>query len=196
LTALMLTVAGACAATPAASPAAAQGAACPASINHTFPRLQDEKPQSLCQYAGRVLLVVNTASYCGYTPQYKGLEALYDKYRGRGLVVVGFPSNDFEQEKGSNKEIAEFCENTYGVRFPMFGASHVKGAQANPLYAQLARTTGKAPTWNFYKYLIARDGTVLAAYPSKVTPEDPQLLAAIERELAKQPAGGNPAAAR
>jgi glutathione peroxidase len=167
----------------AAEPAPS-AAACPASLNHVFPRLQDEKPQSLCQYAGKVVLVVNTASYCGYTPQYKGLEALYDKYRARGLVVLGFPSNDFEQEKGSNKEIAEFCENTYGVKFPMFGASHVQGQQANVLYRELARKTGRAPDWNFYKYLIARDGTVLASYPSKVTPEDPQLLREIEKQLA------------
>ena len=170
---------------PAATPAPAAGAACPATLAHTFPRLQDEKPQALCQYAGKVLLVVNTASYCGYTPQYKGLEALYDKYKGRGLVVLGFPSNDFEQEKASNKEIAEFCENTYGVKFPMFAASHVKGAQANALYRQLARVTAKEPDWNFYKYLVGRDGQVLAAYPSKVTPEDPGLLAAIERQLAR-----------
>jgi glutathione peroxidase len=169
----------------AAEPAAAAPNGCPASIDHTFPRLQDEKPQSLCQYAGRVVLVVNTASYCGYTPQYKGLEALYDKYRGRGLVVLGFPSNDFEQEKGSNKEIAEFCENTYGVRFPMFGGSHVKGPQANALYRELAAKMGQAPQWNFYKYLIARDGTVRTAYPSKVTPEDPRLVQDIERELAR-----------
>jgi len=168
-----------------AGPAAAAQAACPTSIDYTFPRLQDEKPQSLCQYAGRVVLVVNTASYCGYTPQYKGLEALYDKYRGRGLVVLGFPSNDFEQEKGSNKEIAEFCENTYGVRFPMFGASHIKEPGANPLYRALAGKTGQAPTWNFYKYLIARDGTVLAVYPSKVTPEDPAFVKEIERQLAR-----------
>jgi glutathione peroxidase len=170
----------------AAAPAvrAAGAPACPAAVAHTFPRLQDEKPQALCQYAGKVMLVVNTASYCGYTPQYQGLEALYDKYKARGLVVLGFPSNDFEQEKGSNKEIAEFCENTYGVRFPMFAASHVKGAEANAFYKQLARATGQAPTWNFYKYLISRDGRILAAYPSKVTPDDPQLLAAIERELA------------
>jgi glutathione peroxidase len=165
--------------------AAAADAGCAPSLDHTFPRLQDEKPQSLCQYAGRVVLIVNTASYCGYTPQYKGLEALYDKYRARGLVVLGFPSNDFEQEKGSNKEIAEFCENTYGVRFPMFGASHVKGPQANALYRDLARKTGQAPDWNFYKYLIARSGTVLAVYPSQVTPEDPRLLREIERQLAK-----------
>jgi glutathione peroxidase len=169
----------------AATDAKAPAAACPASLQHTFPRLQDEKPQALCQYAGRVVLVVNTASYCGYTPQYKGLEALYDKYRARGLVVLGFPSNDFEQEKGSNKEIAEFCENTFGVRFPMFGASHVKGPGANPMYRQLARATGLEPEWNFYKYLIARNGTVLAMYPSKVTPEDPQLVREIERQLAK-----------
>ena len=177
LAALLLAASGANAATGTAG--------CPAALNQTFPRLQDEKPQSLCQYAGQVLLVVNTASYCGYTPQYKGLEALYDKYRERGLVVLGFPSNDFEQEKGSNKEIADFCENTYGVRFPMFGASHVKGAQANPMYRQLARITGQAPEWNFYKYLIARDGTVLAVYPSKVTPDDPKLLDAIEKQLKK-----------
>jgi glutathione peroxidase len=173
-------------ATAGALPAAraAEAVSCPAAIAHTFPRLQDEKPQTLCQYAGKVVLVVNTASYCGYTPQYKGLEALYDKYKERGLVVLGFPSNDFEQEKGSNKEIAEFCENTYGVRFPMFGASHVKGPEANILYKELARSTGQAPTWNFYKYLLGRDGKILAVFPSKVTPDDPQLLGAIEKQLA------------
>jgi glutathione peroxidase len=167
-----------------AGDAAPSATACPRSLNHTFARLQDEKPQALCQYAGQVVLVVNTASYCGYTPQYKGLEALYDKYKGRGLVVLGFPSNDFEQEKGSNKEIAEFCENTYGVKFPMFAASHVQGKDANALYRELARKTGQAPDWNFYKYLIARNGAVLASFPSKVTPEDPQLLREIERQLA------------
>ena len=171
-------------AAPGAQAAESAPAACAATMNHTFARLQDEKPQALCQYAGKVVLVVNTASYCGYTPQYQGLEALYDKYKGRGLVVLGFPSNDFEQEKGSNKEIADFCENTYGVKFPMFAATHVKGREANPFFQQLAKTTGKAPTWNFYKYLVARDGRVLAAYPSKVTPDDPALVAAIERELA------------
>jgi glutathione peroxidase len=159
-------------------------AACPANINFTFPRLQDEKPQALCQYEGKVVLVVNTASYCGYTPQFKGLEALYDKYKGRGLVVLGFPSNDFEQEKANNKDIAEFCENTYGVKFPMFAASHVKGTEANALFKKLAVATGQAPDWNFYKYLLGRDGKILAAYPSKVTPEDPKLVAEIEKQLA------------
>jgi glutathione peroxidase len=164
--------------------ASAQAAGCPPSLAHTFLRLQDEKPQALCQYAGKVVLVVNTASYCGYTPQYQGLEALHDKYKGRGLVVLGFPSNDFEQEKGSNKEIADFCENTYGVKFPMFAASHVKGPQANALYRQLAVSTGQEPTWNFFKYLVGRDGRIISVYPSKVTPDDPGLLAAIEKQLA------------
>jgi glutathione peroxidase len=158
--------------------------ACPATLNHTFARLQDEKPQSLCQYAGRVVLVVNTASYCGFTPQYKGLEALHEKYKGRGLVVLGFPSNDFAQEKGSNKEIAEFCENTFGVKFPMFAASHVRGAQANPLFRQLQAQSGTSVKWNFYKYLIGRDGKVVAAYGSMVSPEDAGLLREIDKQLA------------
>ena len=138
-------VAAGCLCGAAPSRAADAPAACPVTLNHTFARLQDEKPQSLCQYAGKVVLVVNTASYCGFTPQYKGLEALYDKYRGRGLVVLGFPSNDFEQESGDNKQIADFCENTYGVKFPMFAKSSVRGAPANALYRQLAQATGRQP---------------------------------------------------
>jgi glutathione peroxidase len=161
----------------------APASACPATLNHTFARLQDEKPQSLCQYAGRVLLVVNTASYCGFTPQYKGLEALYDKYKGRGLVVLGFPSNDFRQEKGSNREIAEFCESTFGVKFPMFAASHVRGSEANPLFQQLAAQSGTTVKWNFYKYLIGRDGSVVAAYSSMTAPDDAALVRAIEKQL-------------
>jgi glutathione peroxidase len=159
--------------------------ACPATLNHTFARLQDEKPQSLCQYAGRVLLVVNTASYCGFTPQYKGLEALYDKYKdkGRGLVVLGFPSNDFMQEKGSNLEIAEFCESTFGVKFPMFAASHVRGSEANPLFRPLSAQSGTTVKWNFYKYLIGRDGSVVAAYSSMTAPDDAALVRAIEKQL-------------
>lgn len=173
----------ACAQQAPAAPAA-QPAACPALLQHSFPRLQDEKPQALCQYAGRVLLVVNTASYCGFTPQYKGLEALYSRYKDRGLVVLGFPSNDFAQEKGSNKEIADFCENTFGVKFPMFGASHVRGDEANPLFKQLAAQAGTAPRWNFYKYLVGRDGRVLASWGSTTTPEDKALLQALDKALA------------
>jgi glutathione peroxidase len=166
----------------AAGPPAA--GACPAVLQHTFPRLQDEKPQPLCQYAGKVLLVVNTASFCGFTPQYQGLEALHARYRDSGLVVLGFPSNDFAQEKGSNKEIAEFCENTFGVKFPMFGKSAVRGSDANPLFRQLAAQTGNAPTWNFHKYLIGRDGKVIAHYGSMTRPDDPALVRALEQQLA------------
>ena len=157
---------------------------CPALLNQQFPRLQDEKPQNLCQYAGKVLLVVNTASYCGFTPQYKGLEDLYSRYRERGLVVLGFPSNDFAQETGSNKDIADFCENTFGVKFPMFGKSEVRGSGANPLFKELASRTGRQPLWNFHKYLIARDGAVVAQYSSLTTPDDKAFVAAIEKQLA------------
>jgi glutathione peroxidase len=166
----------------AATPAAP--AACPALLQHTFPRLQDEKPQSLCQYKGKVLLVVNTASFCGFTPQYEGLEKLHARYRDRGLVVLGFPSNDFAQESGSNKEIADFCENTFGVKFPMFSKTAVRGKDANPFFRQLADATGRAPLWNFHKYLIGRDGKVVAQYSSLTTPDDPALLKALEQQLA------------
>jgi glutathione peroxidase len=164
----------------AASPAPS---ACPALLNQSFKRLQDEAPQNLCQYAGKVVLVVNTASYCGYTRQYEGLEALYAKYGARGLVVLGFPSNDFKQEAESAKEIADLCYNTYGVKFPMFAKTVVTGEKANPLHAALAQQTGQAPKWNFTKYLIGRDGKVIAHFPSKVTPQDPQLIGKIEAAL-------------
>ncbi len=160
-----------------------QAPACPTLLNHTFPRLQDEKPQSLCQYSGKVLLIVNTASYCGFTPQYKGLEDLHARYRDRGLVVLGFPSNDFAQEKGSNKDIADFCENTFGVKFPMFAKSAVRGSDANPLYRQLAAATGRQPLWNFHKYLVGRDGKVIANYTSMTAPTDKAFVAAIEKQL-------------
>jgi glutathione peroxidase len=130
----------------AAETAVAPDAACPALLKHTFNRLQTGQPQSLCQFQGKVLLVVNTASYCGYTHQYEGLEAMYRKYKDRGLVVVGFPSNDFSQEPGSNKEVAEFCRTTYGVDFPQFEKSSVAHLSANPLYADLAKRTG-ASIW-------------------------------------------------
>jgi glutathione peroxidase len=134
-----------------APPSVAQSAACPALLNHTFPRLQDEKPQSLCQYSGKVILVVNTASYCGFTSQYKGLEAVYSQYKDKGLVVLGFPSNDFAQEKVNNKDIADFCESTFGVKFPMFTKTAVTGDAAAPFFKQLAQDPGQRPKWNFYK---------------------------------------------
>ncbi len=161
--------------------------ACPATLNHTLPRLQDEKSQSLCQYQGKVVLAVNTASYCGFTGQYKGLEALHARYKDAGLVVLGFPSNDFAQEKGSNKEIAEFCENTFGVKFPMFAASSVRGDKANPFFRQLIAQGATPPRWNFYKYLIGRDGKLIDSYGSMTGPEDRKLLATIEKSLKAQP---------
>ncbi|MDQ0588292.1 glutathione peroxidase [Variovorax paradoxus] len=174
--------------TPSPAPSApadgAAAAACPPTLQHTFPRLQDEKPQSLCQYAGKVVLVVNTASFCGFTPQYKGLEALDSKYRSRGLVVLGFPSNDFAQESGSNKEIADFCESTFGVKFPMFAKSSVRGANANPLFKQLALASGTTPKWNFYKYLIGRDGKVVQAWSSMTAPDESAFVKVIESQLA------------
>ena len=158
-------------------------AACPALLKHSFKRLQDEAPQDLCQYAGKVVLVVNTASYCGYTKQYEGLEKIYSKYAGRGFVVLGFPSNDFNQESSNAKEIADLCFNTYGVKFPMFATTSVKGPQANPLHASLIKLTGQEPKWNFNKYLIGRDGKVIEYFPSKVAPEDKQLTSKIEAVL-------------
>jgi glutathione peroxidase len=161
--------------------------ACPALLNQQFKRLQDDAPQNLCQYTGKVALVVNTASYCGYTSQYEGLEALYAKYRERGLVVLGFPSNDFGgQEPGDSKQIADLCFNTYGVKFPMFAKSAVSGKEANPLHAQLAKATGTTPKWNFYKYLIDRSGNVVGSYSSRVTPSDRQLTSDIEKALAQK----------
>jgi glutathione peroxidase len=167
--------------------AAAQdkAAACPAIWQYSFNKLQDDTPQAMCQYAGKVALVVNTASYCGFTAQYEGLEKLYAQYKDRGLVVLGFPSNDFgKQEPGSSKEIADFCYNTYGVLFPMFSKSTFTGPEANPLFAELARATGSKPGWNFHKYLIDSNGKVVGAYPSIVSPGDKKLVSEIERLLA------------
>lgn len=168
-----------------AAHAAGEAPACPPLLNKTFARLQDEKPQSLCQYSGKVLLVVNTASYCGFTDQYKGLEALHAKYKDRGLVVLGFPSNDFgNQEPGDAKQIAEFCSNTYGVKFPMFAKTSVRGDNANPLFAELSKASGTRPKWNFYKYLVGRNGQVVDSYSSMTAPDDRDLVRDIEKALA------------
>jgi glutathione peroxidase len=154
-------------------------------LDHSYRPLAGKEAVNLKErYAGQVLLVVNTASKCGFTPQYEGLEALQRKYASQGFSVLGFPSNDFMgQEPGSEEDIQEFCTLTYGVKFPMFEKVEVKGPNATPLYRALARSTGVAPGWNFHKYLIARDGSVVANFPSKVKPDDAQLTAAIEREL-------------
>jgi glutathione peroxidase len=167
-----------------ANPSAPRAAACPPLLDHTLPRLQDEKPQSLCQYAGKVLLIVNTASYCGFTSQFEGLEALNARYAARGLVVMGFPSNDFRQEDADARKTAEVCFNTYGVRFPMFTAVSVRGSAAHPLFAALTKATGEAPSWNFNKYLVGRDGRPIAHFGSMTGPTSRALTSAIEKALA------------
>jgi glutathione peroxidase len=165
--------------------------ACPALLRHTFNSLQTGAPQSLCQYAGKVVVIVNTASYCGYTPQYEGLEALYRRYRERGLVVLGFPSNDFgAQEPGTNKEVAEFCRLTYGVEFPMFEKSSVTRLDSQPLYAELVARTGRAPKWNFHKYVVDRSGTTVMSFESRVTPDSREFVGLIETLLAEKSATG------
>ncbi len=169
---------------PATTAASTIPVACPAILQHTFPRLQDDAPQNLCQYTGKVILVVNTASHCGFTSQYEGLEKLYADLGPKGLVVLGFPSNDFgKQEPGSSKEIADFCFNTYGVKFPMFEKSVVKGPQANALYAALAKAADSSPKWNFHKYLIDRNGKVLGAYTSLTSPSNSGLVNDIKKAL-------------
>lgn len=174
---------------PAAKTNASAAAApsCPAILQHEFPRLQDDSPQNLCQYAGKVVLVVNTASYCGFTHQYEGLEGLYAKYQDKGLVVLGFPSNQFgKQEPGTSKEIADFCYNTYGVKFPMFAKSDVRGDERNALYADLFKATKAEPKWNFNKYLLDRKGKVVSYYPSDIEPDSAKLVSAIEKALAQK----------
>ena len=162
-----------------------QAADCPALLDQKVTTLIDQ-PSSLCQYQGKVVLVVNTASQCGFTPQYEGLEALYRRYKGRGLVVLGFPSNDFgEQEPGGSREIAQFCQLNYGVSFPMFSKSTVVGPMAMPLYRRLASSGGVAPKWNFHKYLIDRRGERVFSYDSEVEPLDRNFVQQIERLLAE-----------
>ena len=161
---------------------------CSSLLSQTFPRLQDEAPQSLCQYQGKVLLVVNTASFCGFTSQYEGLEKIYAKYKDQGFVILGFPSNDFgQQEPGSNKEIADFCKNTYDVKFPMFAKSSVSGNNPNPLFKMLIAKTGTTPKWNFYKYLIDRNGNVVDSYGSMTKPTSSSLTNEIEKLLGEKP---------
>ncbi|MDR3394431.1 MAG: glutathione peroxidase [Parasulfuritortus sp.] len=157
---------------------------CPSILNHTFNRLQDGVPQNLCQYRGKVVLVVNTASYCGFTDQYGTLEALYRQYKDKGLVVLGFPANDFgNQEPGSNGRIATFCRRTYSVEFPMFEKSHVVGTSTNAFFSELTRLTGQPPQWNFHKYLISRDGKQLISFGSSVRPDDKPFHDAMQKML-------------
>lgn len=150
----------------------------------------DDKDTSLKAYQGKVVLLVNVASKCGFTPQYKGLEALYEKYKSQGLVIVGVPSNDFgSQEPGTAEEIKSFCDLNYKVTFPLMSKVHVKGPEAHPLYQSLTGKEAAFPgdiKWNFNKFLIGRDGKVIARYESKVTPESADLVKAVEAAIASK----------
>jgi glutathione peroxidase len=160
-------------------------AACSELLDHTFRPLAKKEAVNLCSMTeGKVVLVVNTASKCGFTPQYEGLEKLYAAHKKEGLVVIGFPSNDFMgQEPGSEKEIAEFCTLTYGVKFPMFEKTTVKEGDAHPFYVGLAKVGGGYPQWNFHKYLIGRDGKMIGGFGSRVKPDDAELTKKIEAAL-------------
>lgn len=144
----------------------------------------DGKPTPLKNFQGNVVLVVNVASKCGYTPQYTGLEALYQKYKDHGFVIVGVPANNFGgQEPGTDQEIKQFCSRTYNVSFPMMSKVSVKGADTTPLYQYLTTTKGGDVKWNFTKFLVGKDGQVVDRFESKVAPDSPELAAAIEKAL-------------
>lgn len=170
----------------AAMATAAGAATCPPVLDHKVERLTGGKPQSLCQFEGQVVLVVNTASECGYTGQYEGLQALHKRYASRGLAVVGFPSNAFGgQEPASNQKIAEFCQANFGVSFPLFAKIEVNPITRDPVFARLASVSGKAPKWNFHKYLIDRSGKRVESFESGVEPQSAELVQRIEALLAQ-----------
>ena len=154
-------------------------------LNQDFRRLASDDVVNLAEsYSGKVILVVNVASKCGNTPQYDGLEALYEEYSEKGLIVLGFPSNDFMgQEPGTEEEIQEFCRLTYKVKFPMFEKVTVKEGEAHPLFDQLAAAAGTYPTWNFHKYLIGRDGKLITEFSPRTQPYDDKVVAGIESAL-------------
>lgn len=171
------------AAPQASTPALAATQSCPAWLDHEFRKLHSSQKVNLCQaYAGKPLLIVNTASHCGYTPQFKGLEAAWQKYKGRGLVVVGFASDDFNQEDADETKAAEICFLNNGVTFTMLAPTHVKGKQSNPVFQELARQT-KAPSWNFNKYLVSADGRVQQHLGSNVAPDSAEFAGAVEKLL-------------
>ena len=157
-------------------------AACPALYNHKITTLQGDT-LNLCDYQDKPILVVNTASKCGFTPQFEALEGLYKKHKAQGSLVIGFPSNDFRQDPGDNKAIGDFCKMTYGVQFPMAVKSAVTGANANLFYKQLAEKSGAAPQWNFYKYVITPGGKEVVAFQSTVKPDSEDVLKKIKPYL-------------
>ena len=156
---------------------------CPDILNSSLRILDSDDEKNLCEYSGNVILVVNVASRCGYTPQYAGLQRLYTKFKDDGLTVIGIPSRDFFQEFSAESKVAEFCSTEYGVEFPMFSTAKVTGKKAHPFYKKLIAASGKEPRWNFAKYLINRDGEVIGHYKSSVTPESERVVAAIQAVL-------------
>jgi glutathione peroxidase len=142
---------------------------------------------SLADHRGRALLLVNTASFCGFTPQYASLQRLHERYAGQGFAVIGVPSNDFRQESAENGRIREFCDTMYGITFPMAAPTHVRGDGAHPLFAWLAARAGGPPRWNFHKYLVARDGLAVRAFPTATEPEAPALIRAVTAALEGRP---------
>jgi len=158
---------------------------CSPLLDHTAEKLVSGEPVNLCDaYSGKVVFIVNTASKCAFTPQYEALEGLYEKYREKGLVVLGFPSNDFgHQEPGSEEQIREFCRMTYGVQFPMFSKTRVVKSNADPLFRSLGDAAGRYPSWNFHKYLIDRQGRLARDFPSSTSPADSRFVEEIEKLL-------------
>ena len=166
-------------------PTAAMANECPDLLKFMKRKLNSQETVNLCEeFKGKTLLIVNTASYCGFTPQFEGLEALYSDYKDQDFAVLGFPSHDFNQEDQDEGKTAELCELTYGVNFPMFEAVTVRGDDADPLYRKLAEQSGTAPKWNFYKYLVNKSGDVVDSYSSFTKPEDEDFRADIEKALA------------
>ena len=177
----------------AASKPSSKPEAAPQSLYDMTAKGNDGKPVALSRYKGKVALVANTASKCGFTPQYKQLQALYDKYKDRGLVVLGFPSNDFlRQEPGTDAEIKKFCEVNYGVTFPLFAKDHVKGEETQPVFRFLKASEAGSKDgeigWNFTKFLVDKDGRVAARFSSKVKPDAPEVIEKLEALLAEKPA--------
>ena len=157
--------------------------ACSDLLNTEMRVLDSSEEVNLCQYTDQVVLVVNVASRCGYTYQYSSLQKLYEDYKDNGFVVLGVPSRDFMQEYSDEGDVAEFCSTEYGVDFPMFATSKVRGTKANPLYKKLIAQSGVSPSWNFNKYLVSREGKVISTFGSRVKPDSPELISKIEELL-------------
>lgn len=160
---------------------------CPALLQGDLPKLRAKESIDLCQqFGGKPLVVVNTASYCGFAPQFEGLESVYKEYHGKGLEMLGVPSNDFKQEDADSEKTAKVCYANYGVTFTMTEAQKVRGDGAIPLFRELASQSA-APKWNFYKYVVDRQGKVVASFSSLTKPDDPEFKAAIEKAIASRP---------